>query len=156
MKNAPDCRNSAAERAGRARWACSIASAAEARAHADGAAGDRNRVASAGTTRRRSARAYSAEAEYHWSRSPGASSATRCGGSVAGRDHRGRVAREAGELVVLGPVVGDEQRQRRSRAASAGLQIRDRDVRAAARGARTASSLDAPVDAVGASHAGGS
>ena len=37
---------------------------------------------SAGTTSTYSAREYSADAEYHSSRSPGASSATRCGGSV--------------------------------------------------------------------------
>jgi hypothetical protein len=42
----------------------------------------RDPSAIAGSTRLASARAYSALAEYHWSRSPGATSATRWRGSA--------------------------------------------------------------------------
>jgi hypothetical protein len=40
-----------------------------------------NASRSVGTMSWASTRAYAADAEYHWLRSPGASSATRCGGS---------------------------------------------------------------------------
>ena len=81
MKKLPDCRKSPAKTSGKRRWACSIASAPRL---TPAPTGRRTATASAmaGSTRTASVRAYSALAEYHWSRSPGASSATRWRGSA--------------------------------------------------------------------------
>ena len=81
MKKLPDCRKSPAKASGKRRWACSIANAPRL---TPAPTGRRTATASAmeGRTRVASVRAYSALAEYHWSRSPGATSATRWRGSA--------------------------------------------------------------------------
>ena len=82
MKKLPDCRNSPANAPGSRCWACSIASAPSEAPTPTGAPRTATSAATAGSTPRTSAPAYSGEAEYHSSRGPGASSATRCGGSA--------------------------------------------------------------------------
>ena len=141
MKKLPDCRNSAPNVPGARRCVTSMASAPRL---APMPTGSRPAASAAPARRRRTARASTApSAEYHSSRGPGASRATRCGGSVTGGDHRAAVAGEAGELVVLRPVVGHQQRQGWP---SPALQMRPSTSRRV-RGARIASSSSSPSTA---------
>ena len=94
VKKLPDCRNSAAERARVAALGVQHRERAEARAHADRGALDarpprRSRAGRRARGRRRSAPRRSTTRCAR----PGASSATRCGGSVPARDRRRRRSR---------------------------------------------------------------
>ena len=111
MKKLPDCRKSPANASGEAPLGVQHRQAAEAD---PGAQGRRTATASAmaGRTRVASVRAYSALAEYHSSRSPGARRATRWRRERARGDVRRAVVGEPRELVELGAVVDDEQGQR--------------------------------------------
>ena len=111
-KKLPDCRKSPANAPACRCWACSIASAPSEAPIATGAPRTATSAPTAGSTPRTSAPAYSGEAEYHSLRGPGASSATRCGGSVPLGDRGGAEVRQPRQLRVLGAVVGHEQRQR--------------------------------------------
>ena len=144
-KKLPDCRNSPANVPGCRCWACSIASAPSEAPIATGrAAHARPRRRRPGSTPRTSAPAYSGEAEYHSLRAPGATQRDAVRRQRAARDHRGAVVGQPGQLGVLGPVVGDEQRQRgrgpRRRPGSRSARRRRRR----ARGRATISSRSAP------------
>ena len=82
MKKLPDCRNRAPNVPGARRWVTSIASAPRLAPMPTGSPSTGTASRRPGMTSTYSAREYSADAEYHSSRGPGESSATRCGGSV--------------------------------------------------------------------------
>ncbi len=109
---------------------------------------------SAGTMSCASTRLYAAEAEYHWSRSPGASSATRNGGSSPAAIVVAQKRVSWDSRSYSGPSLASSIRSGRPGSASAGLQTRIGTCAPSPR-PRTASSSVRPSTPSASSHAGG-
>ena len=133
MKKLPDCRNSPAKASGKRRWACSIASAPRLTPSADRGA-HRNRVGDRGQHARGQRARVQRAGGVPLVAIAGRQQRDAVARERAGRDLRGGVVGEARELVELGAVVGDEQRQRLVVARVVGTP--DGDLQLGAQGAR--------------------